>query len=415
MRELYHTRLAKYNGKSLPAFRLDRETHLTAPVRLRYNHHMDIILVFLPYTRHIFKSTLSGISRYFNGKVRVQVIEHPTCGRDVRRLLAFWNPRGCIVEASEGLRHSPPPSAFGDIPVVYLDPDMSETNFKPKYIVHQDYCLGVDLAARELLSSSATSFAFVGYRVPTSWSQCRGDAFAKTVKMHGKDFYRFPDGHGRTRIIALRSWLKNLPRNTAIFAANDITAAEVVNVCSSSKIRIPEDLLLASIDNDADICESSRPTITSVCPDFDQEGYLAAQLLDQMPSSSHILKYGIAGVVRRSSSCHLGTSNPHAFTALKLIREHAHEGISIGEIAAAMGCSVRLAEIRFREATGRTIRTELENTRLQRACTMLNNPGLKISAIANFCGYRSDTALRIAFVKRFGVSMSEWRKRHRNK
>ena len=52
--------------------------------------------------------------------------------------------------------------------------------------------------------------------------------------------------------------------------------------------------------------------------------------------------------------------------------------------------------------TGKTPHTEL-------VLRMLRDRYRSIGAIASLCGWRTEGALRSAFLKRHGVSMSEWR------
>lgn len=63
------------------------------------------------------------------------------------------------------------------------------------------------------------------------------------------------------------------------------------------------------------------------------------------------------------------------------------------------------------ETIGRTIRDEIAETRFQRVCTLLRNPKRRIGPLAQFCGYGTETALRIAFKKRAGLSMRAYRDR----
>ena len=74
-----------------------------------------------------------------------------------------------------------------------------------------------------------------------------------------------------------------------------------------------------------------------------------------------------------------------------------------------MGCSTRLAEMRFREVTGKTIREAIADIRMERAVVLLKGGATPIGDIAQACGNGTEAALRIAFRKRFGQSMRAWR------
>lgn len=376
---------------------------------------MNTILVFLPFSRHIFKDMLAGVTRYFGGGMRVQVIETGTGAAVHRKLLGFWNPVGCIVEASEGVG-TLSPRFFGDVPVVYLDRTCARGGMR-FLDVRQDYAAGAETAARELLAPDITHYAFVGYRKRTAWSRARGDAFAAAVGLHGHFCTRFErEGSASERANVLRDWLSALPKPCGVFAANDIVAEEVLWLCTQTGIRVPEDLSLIGIDNDEQICENASPALTSACPDFEQSGYLCAELLAARLGNPRLAAsertYGILGVIRRASTCRTVWTDPRVLVALKTIRARACGKIGVNDIAAAMGCSRRLAELRFRETTGRTLRDVIAETRFERATVLLSNPHRAIGAIAQFCGFGTEAALRIAFKKRTGLSMRAWRLRH---
>ncbi|MGI5869419.1 MAG: helix-turn-helix domain-containing protein [Kiritimatiellia bacterium] len=72
-----------------------------------------------------------------------------------------------------------------------------------------------------------------------------------------------------------------------------------------------------------------------------------------------------------------------------------------------------LFELRFREAMGRSILAEIQHVRLERVEMLLTRTDMPIGAIASFCGYQSDIALRKFFRSRTGMSMREWRKRNK--
>ena len=72
--------------------------------------------------------------------------------------------------------------------------------------------------------------------------------------------------------------------------------------------------------------------------------------------------------------------------------------------------SHRLAEIDFLHATGHTIMEELNRVRFEHVEVLLRSPSQRLDAIADRCGWKTDNALRAAFLKRYGMSMREWRK-----
>ena len=372
---------------------------------------MTTILVFVPISRYIFRQMLAGVYRYYGNTAKVQVIEGCDSVTRLKHLIDFWRPDGCIVAASEGGGIFTSRNLTG-LPTVYLD---KATLCSSEFNVVQDYAAGADAAARELISPTMLHYAFVGHRTATTWSRERCKAFQSALKLNGLPLSRFEktlSEHERTK--ALREWIAALPRPCGVMAANDIVAEEVLAVCSNIGLHVPEDVTVVGFDNDELICEQATPPISSVCPDFERSGHLCAELLDAQLRNPRVkpkrLTYGIVGLIRRNSSIPTNKSDHRVMTAVKTIRARACDGLSASDIVAAMGCSTRLAEMRFREVTGKTIRDAITDIRMERVTVLLKSGVMPIGAIAKASGYGTDAALRIAFRKRFGKSMRDWRK-----
>ena len=71
-------------------------------------------------------------------------------------------------------------------------------------------------------------------------------------------------------------------------------------------------------------------------------------------------------------------------------------------------------ELRFREAFGHSILDEIQNVRMEKVQFLLAKTDTPIAAIAAFCGYKTDIALRKAFRLQTGMSLADWRKANRS-
>jgi LacI family transcriptional regulator len=198
-----------------------------------------------------------------------------------------------------------------------------------------------------------------------------------------------------------------------VFAANDALAEELCAMASSAGISIPDELAVIGVDDDPVICERTRPSLTSIRLDFEQGGYLCAELLDRSIHDPHFVQasftYGPVLVTRRGSTRRLDQTDRRVAKAVEYIRRNACEGIRTDDVAAEMGVSRRMAEVLFRRQMNRSIHEEIVAVRLDRAKLLLCNPRQDISAIAALCGWSSESVLRKTFKERFGVSMREWR------
>lgn len=370
---------------------------------------MDIVLALLSAPAHLYQNTLNGIRRRLGPRIQLQTVDYPVNDKTLKELLSFWHPDGCIVFAAEGFAFSP--RTFGTTPVVYLDrTPKSAGSFLD---VAQDYAENGRTAARELLQQEIAHYAYVGYKDATSWSQTRGAAFSKAVRLQGRPCHLFDETATDKRTRQLEVWLLNLPKPVGLFAANDRTAREVHSLCLRNGIRIPDDLSLLGIDNIAEICEGVTPKISSILSDFEQAGWLCADLLMERHGKPQLKKalrlYPTLGVIRRASTRLRSGYDSKVLFAVNIIRARACEGLTVDDIAAEMGCSRRMAELKFRQATGRTIKSFITETRLSRAQVLILDRNLSIPDIATACGYSTENAFRIAFTKRFKTSLNACR------
>lgn len=374
---------------------------------------MRVVLVFLPTQARLYSPLLNGIRRRIGSQFEIQTVDYDVCDNNLKELLRFWNPSGCIVIGAEGLRNLTP-CKFGMIPLIYIDrTPMTRGNCLD---VIQDYREQGNIAARNLLSNNVDNYAYVGNRQPTHWSDLRGKAFVSAIQSQGRTCHVFDKRISECdRPKLLQKWMLSLPKPIGLFAANDRTAFEVLNICAKNKIRIPEDVSLLGVDNVEDICESSSPTLSSIHYDSEQGGYLGADLLLERLSNPYlrhaIRTYPTLGVIQRAST-RRSYGNGHTLTRImNFIQARACNDLSVEDVAAEMGCSRRMAEIRFRSATGTTIKSSITSERLKRAMVLLRGINIPMYEIAKRCGYKSDTALRIAFKKHYGTSLSEERQK----
>ena len=87
----------------------------------------------------------------------------------------------------------------------------------------------------------------------------------------------------------------------------------------------------------------------------------------------------------------------------------ARERLFAEYVARSAGLSRRAAEVRFRAATGRTLRGEIDHVRLERLRALLAESDTTIGACAEACGFAGQTHVGRIFRQRFGMTMGQWR------
>lgn len=376
--------------------------------------------------------------RHFDGVFRyarehgwhVQAFEYqrrehdPLCWRDpesgaqteLKDLLDFWKPDGCVVDCGS-IEHPLPRSAFGRIPVAYLDLYSGAAHSMTVSISSDDKCIA-EAAARELFKFDFDNYAFVSAQRDYPWSVAREKEFVRLVRMNrravhvfnGCETENFQIFEWRGRLL---QWLAALPKPCGLFAANDFIGKNVLDLCRSANIGVPSDIAVVGVDDDPQICESTVPSLTSIRQDYENGGYSACAILDRLMSNPkkkpQKLLYGIACVTRRASSCMC--RDRRVQKALEFIRRHACERIGLDDVVREMGCSRRLATHVFRQFQGKSILDCIHDVRLKRVKLLLENPNQDMKSLPDFCGYKSLVDLRRVFKARTGETIGAFMRR----
>ena len=95
----------------------------------------------------------------------------------------------------------------------------------------------------------------------------------------------------------------------------------------------------------------------------------------------------------------------------RIIRDAA-TGLTAADIVRLFPCSRRMAEKRFRAATGTSIGDAIHEARFATVLSLLRNRDIRLDAIADLTGWKSPAALRQYFKRKTGVPMREHRKLH---
>ncbi len=353
---------------------------------------------------------------------RIQTVDKPNHDQ-IADLLDLWHPCGAICELARDAQNFPS-AIFGGIPVVYVDACRDDVVHMKGRIgcVEHDPVATARTAAKELLSNDCAAYAFIPNFVPAPWSVSRETAFKEALALHGKTALSFQFRRKAEDIARwhkdLCGFLKSTPKPCGVFAANDYVGESVLVACADAGLSVPDDISVVGVDNYAIICENTTPTLSSVAPDLAGAGRMSVELLEKLIHSHKetvaTCTFGVLGLIRRASSHRLRRNYPGVAQALEKIRTTACEGLSSKQALSCMNCSRRLAEMRFRLATGQSALDAIHARRLERACELLAATDSSVEAIANMCGYGSAVFLQKLFRRNLGVTPSEWRLRSRD-
>lgn len=280
------------------------------------------------------------------------------------------------------------------------------------------------MAARYYLERGYRSFAYVGEPFGYKWSAERRRGFEETLAATGfgcavRDRFtaRERDDWLAERRGLVR-FLKTLPKQTAIFAPMDGRARLVLSACRKAGLKVPEEIAVLGVDNDALLCESAVPPLSSIHTGGYRRGQIAAAMLDDLMHGRQPRERAVVlppiSVVTRGSTGYDAMSDPFVARAVAFIREKAPAGgIGVEDVVRAAGCSRRYLERRFRSRIGHSVRDELMLERLDFVKSLLSSTHLPIGEIAARAGFATESNLGLRFHQATGLTMRQWRRENR--
>ncbi len=276
----------------------------------------------------------------------------------------------------------------------------------------------VRLVIDHLTERGFRRYAFVGLE-DRSWSLRREVAFVQQLAKVGIEphVYHSPK-RAANRVWEkeqkiLAGWMSELPTPVGLFACNDDRGREVLEACSLAGLKVPEDVAIVGVDNDAVFCELSNPPLSSVALNAETAGYRSAALLDAMMQGRIRRPQRIVveamGVVTRRSTEVVAVEDEDIAVALQFIQRHQGRDITVESVVQETAVSRRKLEKQFSATIGRTILEEIQLVRLERAKRLLVETTYSVSKVAELAGFGSVGYFIQFFQKRVGKTPRRYR------
>lgn len=260
------------------------------------------------------------------------------------------------------------------------------------------------------------SFGCCAGGIKDEWAAIRTRVFRQVLAENGLFCHVFDPSGVTTSPTGrdLARWLRTLPKPAAVMAVNDDTAAKLLRAAADVKLKVPQQLAVLGSDNDELVCENTYPTISSVPPDFEEEGYQAAVQLDALmsgarPSRPNPILVPLRPIIVRDSSASISPADFLVRKALQFIDKNACRGIGVDDVVRHLGVSRRLLYLRFREIRNETVLDAIQTRRLDEVRRRLTATRETIATIGSDCGFDNENYLMRLFRKRFGVTMRTFR------
>ena len=336
--------------------------------------------------------------------IRLQLVYAPFERRvhDMKALVDLWRPVGVVAAISDiDVRNLRVPVVFAAV----------EHGGRRRDVVSNDSFAIGRLAAEEIGRLGDVAYGYVSHPGGFGWARQRGIAFREAVSASGGRVGFFRPRSLRlddeAMVADFKAFISALDKPCGIFAANDEIAALTISVARELGLRVPEDVAVVGVDDNPAYVECGLVSITSVVPDWEGIGYAAGErLLCRIDGDdSKAVRRAIApkGVVHRASTRRLmRIGNSLARKAMLYIRDKACSGITSSDVIAHVGCSRSLANLRFREAMGKSILEAIHDERFAKAVDLASSCHGDVRRVAALCGYRSTAFFRKEFKKRTG-------------
>src|ERR1700756_3777683 len=259
------------------------------------------------------------------------------------------------------------------------------------------------LGAEHLLERNLKTFVWAPFWDDTV-NEERFQGFANAIRSAGFDCIRLLPVNTRRSVrlsrhmdrTLRRRWvihtLRSLRYPLGIFCYNDCVAADIVDACIESGIRIPDEVAVLGVDNDPVICDCVQVPLSSVRHDLEGMAYEAAALLDRLidgePPPDIPQRIAPKGVVTRRSTELLAVEDPTVSVALRYIQDNFREGdLSVGDVVAQCRIPRRSLERAFRRELQRTVLHEILRVRVSYAQKLLEVTSLSVTDIAARSGF----------------------------
>ena len=350
---------------------------------------MARVLMMTDFSESYANKLLSGIMRYSHEHEPWTVCKVPLSLRDsgrMQELVDFatrWKADAVIGQ----FRSGDPVEGFLDRGIITLAQDFQQ-RFPNLINISGDYYLSGEMAADYFIEKGVRYFAFYG--IPGMvWSEERLEGFSARIRE------RLPDAtvsvHMKTSLQEiwwydtdrLTEWLAALPKPVAILGCDDNIAYQIIEAVTQvgrEDMRIPDDILVMGVDNDASVCQMCSPQLSSINQEVEHAGYQTAALIDELlafPPAERRSRYRDIIVkpsyitTRQSTDAYIH-QNPYVSKVMYYVNENLGSRIKVESLVDLVPMSRRMLETTFARETGISLYQYIIRARVNRMKDLIN-------------------------------------------
>jgi len=350
---------------------------------------MARVLMMTDFSESYANKLLSGIMRYSHEHEPWAVCKVPLFLRDSGRMqevvdfATTWKADAIIGQ----FRSGDPVEGFLDRGIITLAQDFQQ-RFPNLINISGDYIHSGEMAADYFIEKGVRHFAFYGISGMV-WSEERLEGFENRIEE------RLPDASLSVRMItslrdvwwydtaSLTEWLAALPKPVAILGCDDNIAYQIIEAVTQvgrEDMRIPDDILVMGVDNDASVCQMCSPQLSSINQEVEHAGYQAAALIDELlafPSAERRSRYRDIIVkpsyitTRQSTDAYIH-QNPYVSKVMYYVNENLGSRIKVESLVDLVPMSRRMLETTFARETGISLYQYIIRARVNRMKDLIN-------------------------------------------
>jgi len=381
------------------------------------------VALLVESSRAYGRGALSGIAKYIREHDQWSIFlqEHSLCD-DLPAWFGNWEGDG-IITRMENRTLTSVIQRLG-VPAVYLR--NAPANLKMPSVL-TDNTAAARMAFEHLQERGFRHFAFCGYN-GADYSDERRDSFVRFATEVGLRCHVFAgrkqphksstakfEEEGLKDGDQVAQWLRELPKPVGLMACNDMRGQQVLNACRAAGMAVPDEVAVIGVDNEDTLCDLSEPPLSSVVPHTERIGYEAAALLDEMMKGKKPLPHQffvepISIVTRRSTEV-LAIEDRQIAAVARFIREHACDGIDVGDLVQLVNGSRSTLERRYQKITGHSPKHDILRFRLNRAKELLMETDFSLAYVAGKIGLKHTEYFSRIFKKKVGMTPAKFRAR----
>ncbi len=289
--------------------------------------------------------------------------------------------------------------------------------------VFPDHASAGRMAVEHLVARGLRRLAHIGYRADRA-SALNGKGVKEAAKAQGVSCtrhicsFKVQDGLQKWQDFCrlIEDWEREWKPPFGLCFSYDNLARLFTSIAKSFGWRIPGEFMLLGGQNEALICNSAVPTLSSIDLAYFQVGYEAAKLLDGLMHGAEPPEEPIyvppSEVILRQSTDLIAVDDADLIRALCFMTENCAERISVVDIANSVGLGRRTLERRCKAHLGRSVVDELNRMRVERMKRLLVETDHTIKHLTGDVGFGCLEHMRAVFRKLEAMTPSQYRRQH---